>query len=565
MPWQGTVRLGAASDTWHKPAVSAALSLVVPQLVLLALGRLDLVLYVAAGSMCAMYAHAQPYAARARTLAVVVLGMASGLAVALLSASLLNSTALLVVGASVLAAVQKLVCDAVRIGPPGNLIFTFVSASAFFLPQELHQVPTHVGLALMGGALAWVIGMAPGLVRPRGPERIATARALEAAARLRQAAPGARRAAAAAVNSAWHTLSLAPDGSTSAVADRLGLERLLVRAESAFTAGSSEADADEAATYLAWARRLRKNKPVPHTALTPEQTGELIGVKLERESREERTAAARHAPTRQRTRGPAIVWRRVQEPGSPLLPIAVRIAFGSTVAGWLSMALGVGHPYWAVVTVASVIQANATLSWTRAVQRSLGNFVGLLVFALLIPVIHMGPLAMILLAFLCQIGAEAFISRNYWLGNAFVTPMALLLSLFGQELPAGELIGDRVIDTVVGAVVGLLCCMLITNRRAAHRIRAAVGQLADVRTGALRAMADGADDRRLDGHRDHVLAALVELREAVDTASGEWWQRRLPEESVATAEREGHQVLAALGRRTTLAGRSTESATAAGE
>ncbi|WP_016906490.1 FUSC family protein [Streptomyces xiaopingdaonensis] len=538
-------------------------------MVLLTVGRLDLVLYVSAGSMCALYAHAQPYAARARTLAVVVLGMASGLAVALLSASFLSSTALLVVGASALAAVQKLVCDAVRIGPPGNLIFTFVSASAFFLPQELHQVPGHVGLTLLGGALAWVIGMAPGLVRPRGPERIATARALETAARLRQAAPdaapGARRAAAAAIDSAWHTLSLAPDGSTSAVADRLGLEHLLVRAESAFTAESPEADADEATTYLAWARRLRKNEPVPHTALTPEQTGELIGVKLEREGREERTAAPRHAPTRQRTRGPAIVWRRVQEPGSPLLPIAVRIALGSTVAGWLSMALGVGHPYWAVVTVASVIQANATLSWKRAVQRSLGNFVGLLVFALLIPVIHTGPLATILLAFLCQMGAEAFISRNYWLGNAFVTPMALLLSLFGQELPAGELIGDRVIDTVVGAAVGLLCCMLITNRRAAHRTRAAVGQVADARTAALRAMADGMDDCRLDGHRDHVLAALVELREAVDTASGEWWQRRLPEDSVATAEREGHQVLAALGRRTALAGRSTESATAAGE
>jgi hypothetical protein len=40
--------------------------------------------------------------------------------------------------------------------------------------------------------------------------------------------------------------------------------------------------------------------------------------------------------------------------------------------------------------------------------------------------------------------------------------------------------------------------------------------------------------------------ALLELREAADTASGEWWSTALPEERIAAAERQGHRVLAAL-------------------
>ncbi len=40
--------------------------------------------------------------------------------------------------------------------------------------------------------------------------------------------------------------------------------------------------------------------------------------------------------------------------------------------------------------------------------------------------------------------------------------------------------------------------------------------------------------------------ALVELREASDTATGEWRRRTLPHQRVADAERTGHRLLATL-------------------
>ncbi|MGY5125560.1 FUSC family protein [Streptomyces nigrescens] len=568
LPVRSAVRLRRPVDIWHKPALSAVAALAIPDLTLWALGRLDLILYTSAGAMCALYAHGLPYAARARTLPWVVLGMVASLGIALTAASLITSTALLVGCASLVAAVHKVVCDATRIGPPGNIILTFVTTSAFFVPQHPGQVPPHMALALGAGALAWLVCMAPALIRPQGPERIVVARALEAAAGLlrtdagtdeeRVGVPHARHATAAAVNAAWHTLFLVPVRTPAKAAARAGLERLLVRAESALggTGRGSEASAEdgsrdarfagaEADRLGGWARELRSGRPLPEVALSAAQAEELAGIAAED------PGPRRPAPGQ--PRGVRAVLARLA-PGSPLLPIGARVAAGCVLAGWASMAVGVGHPYWAVVTAASIYQANTTLSWQRALQRTLGNLLGLLLYTALLPLMHLGPLAMIALALACQLGAEAGITRNYWLGSVCVTPMALLLTEFGSRVPATTLIADRWIDTVVGAAVGLVCCVLVTNRRAADRIEVALGRVAAAEAVAFRLLsagpASGADDARDIGWaRDPLAGCLVELREAVEVAAGEWWQRALPQERIAHAEQRGHRALAGLVRR----------------
>ncbi|POX42599.1 hypothetical protein C3486_04810 [Streptomyces sp. Ru73] len=552
LPLRSTVRLRRPAEArhWHKPAFSAAVAIGLPDLALLALDRMDLVLYTSAGAMCALYGHNKPYAARARTVAWVILGMIASLAVGLVSSSFLDSTVLLVLIASALAAVHKMMCDAVRIGPPGNLIITFISASAFFVPQRPGDIPVHLLLAVAGGAVAWLVCMAPWLVRPEGPQRIATARALEAAAGLLRAAPdaavGPRHATAAAVNAAWQTIFLVPARSAAKYAARARLERLLVRAESALAVADvpAEEHAAEAERFAGWARDLRRGRPLPEVTLDAGQTAELAGIAADQEG----TALDLRRPSPDHPRGFRAVLRQLR-PGSPLLPLGARVLIGCTLAGWASMAIGSEHPYWAVVTAASVFQANTTLSWQRAVQRALGNLLGLLLFTALLPVIHTGHLAMVLLVILFQIGAEAWIPRNYWLGSVCVTPMALLLTSFGNAMPAGVLVRDRWVDTVVGGIIGLVCCVLVTNRRATDRIEAAMGHVAAAREAAAAVLAaDRPDDLEAGWARDRLAAALVELREAVEVASGEWWQRALPAERVALAERDGHRTLARLVR-----------------
>ncbi|NUV98282.1 FUSC family protein [Streptomyces sp. CAI 127] len=561
------LRLSPPSDTWFKPALSVVVASAVPHLTLLALGRLDLVIYSMAGSLCALYGHGLPYARRARALARVVLGMAAGLAVSLVTASLTGSTAVLIAVGALLAAVQKVLCDATRIGPPGHVIFTFVSSAALFAPQRLDQIPGHLALTLGAGAFAWLVALAPALVRREGPERRAVARALEAAAvcaadpgprdgkgvdlgprngaavdpgprngNAVDPGPGNRRAAAAAVHAAWRCL-LASGRPTPV---RRSLERLVVQAEAAFVAPGPGARAADPERLRAWAARTRGRGPVPTPPPAPGTADELYGIDAERavlRAREGRRAARR------------ALLRRLG-PGSPLLPVAVRTLFGCALAGYLCAALGVGRPYWAIVTAASLCQANLTLSWNRALQRTLGNLLGVLVFAAVLPVSRTGPLALVCCCLFFGFAAEALITRNYWLGSVAVTPMALLVLEFGGAHPAGELIGDRVLDTVLGAAAGFLAATLVTNRRAAGRVERALDATDRARAAAERTGADpAAAPAERDRARRTLTASLVELREAGDTAAGEWWQRALPEQRLLAAERAGHRTLAATAQR----------------
>ncbi|MBM7173239.1 FUSC family protein, partial [Streptomyces sp. G44] len=305
---------------------------------------------------------------------------------------------------------------------------------------------------------------------------------------------------------------------------RRALARLVVRAEEAL---AHPAAADPAA-LRSWAAGLRGTAAVPRPGdVRPGERDELLGVAAE-------------------LAGPVVpLWRRLT-PGSPLLPIALRTAVGCALAGYASLALGVGRPYWALVTAASLYQANVTLTWNRGVQRVVGNLVGVLAFAAIAPFAHLGHAELIVCCLALAFGAEALISRNYWLGSVCVTPMALLVTEFARFQQPGELILDRVVDTLVGAVLGVAAAVLVTNRRAADRIEQAVEAVerARERAEAVLAGSGGA----VAPARRRLTAALVDLRAAADAAAGEWWQRALPEQRVIAAERAGHRTLAATVR-----------------
>ncbi|MGA5024732.1 FUSC family protein [Streptomyces griseoincarnatus] len=576
LPVVGALRLGRPSDVWFKPALSVVAAVAPPSLLLMTLGRLDLAPYTMAGSLCALYAHNRPYAARAKALAWVILGMLGGLAVALVSASLTRNAVVLVTVGALLAAVQKAGCDATRVGPPAHVILTFVSSAALFVPQTLGQAPGHLALAAAAGVWAWLVGMAPAPLRPHGPERRATAQALNAAAAYAETArggeeggAGARSAAYAAVHAAWQTL-LAVRNRPSTT--RRALERLVIRAEVALAA---PADADPA-RLRSWARAVRGTGRIPRTGdprreedglrreedgLRPDGVGSRPdgagqcrtegGARLDDDSLRrdgdllrERDELVGVAAER------AVAPRPLRSRLGPLAPVAVRSALGCALAGYVSLALGAERPYWALVTAASLYQANITLTWSRAVQRVVGNLVGVLLFAAVAPVAQLGPLALVLCILACNFGAEALIGRNYWLGSVCVTPLALLVTELPGYQPTGELVTGRVVDTLVGALVGFVAAVAVTNRRAGRRVERALTTVDRAREHAARVAADpSSSPAALVAARRGLAAAVVDLRATADAAAGEWWQRALPLERVVLAEQAAHRTLAATVRR----------------
>jgi len=159
------LRLGRPSDIWFKPALSAVVAVVPPNLILLALGRLDLAMYTMAGSLCALYGHNLPYARRVRAVAGVVLAMVLGMAVSLVTASLTGSPTVLIAVGALLAAAQKTLCDATRIGPPGPVIFTFVTSAA--TDDEGRALLTHLGFPFQTKEIA--VANKAAVKKKRGP------------------------------------------------------------------------------------------------------------------------------------------------------------------------------------------------------------------------------------------------------------------------------------------------------------------------------------------------------------------------------------------------------------
>ncbi|MGW3111236.1 FUSC family protein [Streptomyces sp. NPDC001091] len=540
LPLAQALRLQGPSAIWFKPALSVVVSAAPPNLLLLALGRLDLALYTMAGSLCALYAHHRPYAARARVLAGVVLGMTAGLGVALLTSALVPGPVVLVIVGALLAATQKTVCEATRVGPPGNVVVTFISSAALFVPQTPSQVPGHLALALAAGVWAWLVCMAPGALRPHGPERRAVAAALRAAA---TAQDDEHVRARAAVHAAWQTLrtrGTRPDPT------RRALEHLLIHAETA------PVDADRLRT---WARALRGTGRVPEVPV-PEGTHAHADPAVTRRTGPQPQPGTAPAP---RTAAPERPDPRADPRPRPatehrtrlhhLAPLATRTALGCTLAGLAALALGVGRPYWALVTAASLFQANVTLTWSRGVQRVVGNLLGVLLFAALTPLTRLHPAALVVSVLACSFGAEALIARNYWLGTVCVTPMALLITEFTHLQDPGVLITQRVLDTLVGALAGFAAAVVVTNRRMGDRVTDAIATVEHARAHTEHLLGHPTPaPHALPAARRALAAALTDLRTTADTAQGEWWQRPFPAERLALAERTGHRTLAAAVR-----------------
>jgi hypothetical protein len=126
------------------------------------------------------------------------------------------------------------------------------------------------------------------------------------------------------------------------------------------------------------------------------------------------------------------------------------------VAGALATAVGIGHPYWAMVSAVVPLAArDVRPQVVRGVHRVAGTMVGLALAAALLAV-RLGDLVLILVITALQAAAELLVGRNYALALVAITPLALLMVHLVSPVPAGTLLLDRGVETVIGVAVGLL-------------------------------------------------------------------------------------------------------------
>lgn len=141
--------------------------------------------------------------------------------------------------------------------------------------------------------------------------------------------------------------------------------------------------------------------------------------------------------------------RRVQ------LRRVARYAISVLLAGAVATLLGIGHPYWAMVSaVVPIASGTFAAGLARGTHRMLGTTIGVLLAAAAL-LLQPADLVVVLLVALCTFGVEMLVGRNYGVAMVFVTPLALLAVHLATPTPVEQLLVDRLVESIIGALIGI--------------------------------------------------------------------------------------------------------------
>ena len=135
---------------------------------------------------------------------------------------------------------------------------------------------------------------------------------------------------------------------------------------------------------------------------------------------------------------------------------AGEVALGVALAVAVAEALGLGHAYWAAVTVAACIPRPHSGGFVpRIAQRVVGTSLGVVVAGLLLGA-SPPPWALVVAVGVFQFATELVVGRVYWLAMVFIAPLALTVGHLAEASALRPLLADRLFDTLVGGAVLLL-------------------------------------------------------------------------------------------------------------
>nr|WP_243400243.1 hypothetical protein [Arthrobacter glacialis] len=183
--WRNSMRLRPA-DALLAPAIKVGIAATLVLVTGGLLGHHQLAAMAALGALTSAFGRYQSYGRLGRQLAVVAAGLLMAAGVGALLGTVGTPLWLQIAVLSLIAGGAAHLFTALGITGPGPVILVFAaSAGAGYAhsPTEIAHVIAAVGI---GSLVGWVVAVAPVLVFPLGPARLATARAIAAVGRLRK-------------------------------------------------------------------------------------------------------------------------------------------------------------------------------------------------------------------------------------------------------------------------------------------------------------------------------------------------------------------------------------------
>ncbi|MEE6281997.1 FUSC family protein [Georgenia sp. MJ170] len=420
-------------------AVRAASAIGVPVIVMTLLGNQPYGLLMGTGAFTVLYGAGRARRTRLRLLSAVA---ASLVACCALGAAFSGWPLLGLLLIVVVAMVATVACHALRVGPPGAFFFVLLAGLGGYLPHHGVAPATLVSATAIGAAFAVVVAMADVIVRPRGPQEDAVARARAAVARFRGADPtgadaeGLSEAATEALHDGWAALADGGDGAS-----------LHPRS-------------------VALVTELR--------AVQRDYSGHLLpGDRSDPELAAESTEAPLGRPSARRMLRHALRWP------SNALQAAVRVGVGVTIAGAVAWLIDVDHAYWAMAATMLVLHTGLDRKRTavRSAHRLVGTVIGLGGFLAVHALTGASEWLIVPVVIALQGLVELFVVRNYAVAVVFITPLALTVGTAGTRLAVTSIATERLVDTVIGVLIGAAVPWFVGRRGAPSLLRACLGRV----------------------------------------------------------------------------------------
>jgi hypothetical protein len=153
---------------------------------------------------------------------------------------------------------------------------------------------------------------------------------------------------------------------------------------------------------------------------------------------------------------------------------AARYVLAVGLAGSIGVLSGSGHPHWAMAAAAVPLAgADFPSRVRRGIHRIVGTFLGLAVTAVVLvpepwalaPLFEAHQVVVLgVLVIIFQFTTELFMTRHYGLAMVSFTPVILLMTQLAAPTDPAVLILERGVETLVGAVVGILVAVAVRQR-----------------------------------------------------------------------------------------------------
>lgn len=522
---------------WQK-AINAGICAGFPVIIGILVNQLRLGLLAGIGSFSYLYVLHQPYAQRAKKIFFCAIGISLSVALGTLAAPY---PVLIILIVGLIGAIVTFIFGILKIQGPSAIFFVLSFVMATGMPVNPSEVFIRTFVVLMAGIFSWIISMAGYFFNPHGPE-IKTLKKLYLALAEFSEAVGdenindVRNRTVNALREAEETLltGYIPWKNSflfnrlsllNEEANKLFLEMLELHANKNTKVPKELSDMVRKLSMTIELKDGETIKIDPPSQKLDEDYNNFLEIIYDAE-------AIINIPLTYIGKGikiskPSLMMKftRACNKDSIVFINAVRYGIVLSISAIIAFSFPFTRPYWIPLSCSAVMSGSTVMAtFHRAIQRSCGTIIGLMIAIIILKFQPEGFLIVIINMLLTAI-TELFIVKNYAVAAVFITPNALLIAEASTQIHNVTYFATaRITDILIGSAIGLIGTYIIGRRSASSRLPDLIVKLIRSQARVLVRLATNNKENNSDSTKwikEKMGINLMNLKTAYNTALGE--------------------------------------------